>query len=400
MRINFLLLAFLLAGCDGNGVGSYPTTPPPPVQDDTAFVQAAVDVGGVVTFAAKTYHLSRTILIKTSATSIVGVGPETVFDYQPSAQTQHCATDRVFTTPCTFEDAPPRRIAAPIAVGDKAFSAFAAADVADLKYGDWLLINDVDSVFGDKVAIDWVQVAGVSGVTVNLVQPFRMAFTTARPWDPGKSGLGFTPIPLIENIQMRNFKVVVERTPTTPTAGISLFGVMNADIDRVTVENHNGQPFYSFLSKGVTVTNSQAIGGRVLSEFASSVDLTLSDNHFTGDGPGFGLDLGLGFFSVTNNWIDQSDNIGFYVLYGVHDGTISGNHVAYVNYVPAGGNAAGLVIRGSQNIAVSDNSFAGGSGPRSVGISVGGAVGEIPLPSINIGVSGNTINGFVTPVQE
>ena len=376
-----------------------PPVQPPSAQDDTAAVQDAVDRGGVVTFAAKTYHLTRTITIKTSGTVIVGDGPGTVFDFQPSATPQHCASDRVFTTPCDFEDAPPRRIAAPIAVGDLSFSAVEAADVADLTIGDWLLINDVDSVFGDKVAVDWVQVASVTGLTVNVMQPFRMAFTNARPWVPRKSGLGFTPIPLISNIQLRNFNVVVEPTPTTPTAGISLYGVMNADIDRVTVENHNGQPFYSFLSKGVSVTNSQAIGGRVLSEFASSVDVTLSNNHFTGDGPGFGLDLGLGFFSVTNNWVDQSNNIGVYVLYGVHDGTISGNHVAYVNYMPAGGNAAGLVIRGSQNIEVADNSFAGGSGPASVGISVGNAVGELPLPSVNIHQSGNTINGFVTAIQ-
>ena len=394
-----LVLALTLAACGGGGTPS--PAPPPPVEDDTAAVQAAVDRGGTVMFAAKTYHLSRTIVIKNSGTAIVGSGPDTVFDYQPSTQLQHCENDRVFTTPCTLYHSVPRQIAAPIAIGDTSFAAIAAADVADLKLGDWLLINDYDSVVGDRVAVDWVQVASVSGLTVNVAQPFRMAFTTARPWVPAKSGLGFTPIPLVENTQMRNFNVVVEKTPSPNTGGISIFGALNTTIDNVSVENYNGQPLYSYLSKGVTVTNSQGTGGSVLSEFASSVDVTISNNHFSSTGgPGFGLDLGLGFFTVSDNSVDQSANAGIYLLYAVHDGTLTGNQVAYVNNTVQGGSAVGLLILGSQNIAVTGNHLAGGYGPGSIGISIDSYMGALLEPNVGNSLTDNTIGSFVTAVQD
>src|SRR5437660_11716255 len=125
------LVALTFTACGGGGDrDAPPPTPPPPVRDDTAAVQAAVDKGGAVMFAAKIYHLSRTIVITQSGTSIIGAGSDTVFDYQPSQQLTHCLNDRVFTTPCSFDDAPPRQIAAPIAVGDTSFTATIVTDVA------------------------------------------------------------------------------------------------------------------------------------------------------------------------------------------------------------------------------------------------------------------------------
>jgi hypothetical protein len=401
-----VLLTLMMAACGEVSTPSMPGTPSTRtavavVPDDTAEVQAAVDRGGVVRFGARSYHLTRTIVLRHSGTVIVGVGPGTVFDYQPSQQLQHCENDRVFTTPCAFDDAPPRRIAAPIDIGDTSFSATTAEDVSDVQPGDWLLINDYDSIIGDRVAVDWMQVESVSGLTVNVTQPFRMAFTTARPWVAGKSGLGFERIPLVENLELRNFNVVVEKTPSPNTGGISIFGALNTIIDNVTVENYNGQPLYCYLSKGLTITNSGGIGGSVLSEFASSVDVTISNNHFSSTGgPGFGLDLGLGFFTVSNNWVDRSANAGIYLLYGVHDGTTTGNQVAYVDNTVQGGSAVGLLIRGSQNIGVSDNYLAGGYGPASVGISVGSDMGELLEPNVGVSLTGNTIGNFVTADQD
>jgi hypothetical protein len=403
MRNTILILALALSACGGGGGVSVapPTTgdAPAPVTDDTAAVQAMVDKGGTVAFAAKTYHLSKTITVTKSGTVIEGV-TGTVFDYVPTT-TEHCVTDRVFTTPCAFDDAPPRQVAAPIAVGDTSFTATDAADVADLAPGEWILINDYDSVIGDRVAVDWEQVQSVDGLTVNVKAPFRMSFTTARPWVAGKSGLGFTPItPLAENITLRNFSVTVEPVPGEAAVGISLFGVLNATVDNVSVTDPAAQPLYTYLSEGVTIMNSQTAGGTVLSEFAASVDVTISNNRFSSSAaPAFGLDLGLGFFEVTDNMVEQSENNGFYLLYGVHDGAVTSNSVAYVDS-SAGFNATGILLRGSQNIAVTGNSLAGGAGNASVGISVGTYMGEILEPDTGDTVAGNTITGFITAIED
>jgi len=404
MRSAFVgLLSSTVVACgasDGVSITGSPAVQPP-VQDDTAAVQAAVDKGGVVSFSARTYHLTRTITITHSGTVIVGAGPATVFEYQPSQQLQHCANDRVFTTPCTLYATVPRRIAAPINIGDTALSATSAADVADVQPGDWLLINDFDSAIGDRVAVDWVQVASVSGLTINVMQPFRMSFTTARPWLAHKSGLGFERIPLIENIELHNFKVVVERTPSPNTSGIAIFGALNSKIDNVAVSNYNGQPLYSYLAKGITITNSEGIGASVLSEFASTVDVTIRNCHFSSTGgTGFGLDLGSAFFAVDGNSVDQSANAGIYLLYGVHDGTVTENRVGYVGNTVEGGSAAGMLIWGSQNVVVSDNYLAGGFGPASIGVSIRSYKGELLEPDAGVTLSGNTIDGFVTSVQE
>jgi hypothetical protein len=394
------LLSSTVVACGGGGSGSVPTTGSPVVQDDTAAVQAAVDKGGVVSFSARTYHLTRTITLRHSGTVVIGAGPSTVFEYQPSQQLQHCENDRVFTTPCTFDDPPPRPVAASIGAGDTSFLASSAGDVADLQPGDWLLINQYDSVIGDRVAVDWVQVESVSGLQVKVAQPFRMPFSAALPFVPQKSGLGFEPVPLVENVELRNFKVLVDNVPSPNTGGISIFGALNTTVDGVTVENYNGQPLYCYLSKGVTITNSRGIGGAVLSEFASSVDVTISGNHFSSTGgPGLGLDLGVGFFTVSGNSVDESANAGMYLLYAVHDGSVTNNQVAQVGSTVQGGSAVGLLIWGSQNVAVSNNYLTGGAGPDSIGVSIRPYVGEVPEPDTGIALSGNVIGSFVTAVE-
>jgi hypothetical protein len=183
-------------------------------------------------------------------------------------------------------------------------------------------------------------------------------------------------------------------------AGISIFGAMNVTIDNVSVENHNGQPLYVYLSKGVTIENSQGTGGAVLSEFASSVDIMIRNNQFSSTaGAGFGLDMGLGFFSVSQNWVKQSANSGIYLLYGVHDGTLSYNQVAHVDNTVPGGSAVGILVRGSQNVAITNSSLLGGAGPMSIGISVGSHMGDLLEPNIGNTFDGNTIGGFATAIQ-
>lgn len=362
--------------------------------DDTAAVQRAVDGGGVVKFAPRTYHLSRTIVIRTSNTVIQGAGPQTLFQYQAGTIKTQCVNDRVFTTPCDIEARPPRRITNAISIGDRSFSA--PDDLSDLQSGDWLIITDIDSVIGDIVNTDWVQVDSVSDPVVHVRTPFRTAFANAREWIPGHSGLGFQRVvSLVQNTEFRNFNIAVPDAGVQAAAvGISVYAALHTTIDHVVANSFNAQPLYSRLSKDLTITVSEGLGHGVLSEFASTVDLTLRDDQFSeDDAAGLGLDLGTAFFDVSGNNIDMSRNIGAYLLYGVHDGMFNGNQIARVGSTTS---ANGILAWGTQNISISDNYLAGGDGPRSTGISVRSYAGEVTIPSVDVTLSGNTFgNGWV-----
>ncbi len=394
MSVLSALLMLLPCGC-GGGSGGTSAAP----QDDTDVVQNAVDHGGIVSFSARTYYLSRTIVINNSNTTIQGAGPQTVFQYRASAVRQHCANDRVFTTPCGIDDNPPRRIANAISVGDGSFSATVSTDVADLQSGDWLLISDIDSVIGDRVTVDWAQVASVSGLIVSVRTPFRTAFTNARAWDPGHSGLGFQRIsPLIENTSFLDFTITVPAAgPGTAAAGISVFNALHTTIQHVVANDDSAQPLYSYLSKDLTISNSAGLGNSVLSEFAATVDLDLQDNSFSEQqAAAFGLDLGTAFFNVSTNTVNISSNIGAYLLYGVHDGTFANNQIAFVTRSGGGQSAYGMLIWGAQNITVSGNDLAGGAGPQSTGMSVRSISGEIAMPSVNVHLVDNVFgDGWV-----
>lgn len=361
------------------------------IHDDTAAVQRAVDRGGVVRFDARTYYLSRTIVIRHSNTVIQGAGPQTIFRYQASVIKQRCANDRVFTTTCEVYDKPPRRISNAISIGDRSF--VATADVSDLLPGDWLLISDMDSVIGDRVAADWVQVDWVSDLVVHVRTPFRTAFTNVRAWNPGRSGLGFQRVvPLIENTEFRNFTISVPDIGPYPGAGgISVFVALHTTIDHVVSDSFNAQPLYSYLSKDLTITNSEGRGHGVLSEFAATVDLTVQGNRFSeANTAALGLDVGTAFFDVSDNVIEKSCNAGAYLMYGVHDGKFEGNQIAFVGSSTEDYNAQGILAWGAQNIIVSNNYLAGGAGPKSTGISVRSGTGEIAIPSVNVKLLGNT----------
>jgi Right handed beta helix region len=384
-----LCVTVALSACGGS-------TPTSQGGDDTAAVQAAVDRGGVVTFEARTYHLTKTIIFRNSNTIIQGAGPQTIFEFKATANRIQCTTDRVFTTPCEADYAPPRRVAQPIAIGDMSF--VATDDASDLVPGEWVLINDYDNVYGDRAAVDWMQVASVAGNVVYVTQPFRMAFTIARTWIPGKSGLGFEPVlPLVQNLQFRNFAISVPDTgdPKASAGGLSLFMALHVIVDHVQVNDYNAQALYTYLSKDVTFTNCEGIVHNTLNEFASSVDVTIEGNTFSAvNGAAMGLDLGLGFFKVSHNTITQSKNAGAYLLYSVHDGTFDHNNIALVDS-STDISAIGIMAWGVQNVTISDNTLDGGSGSQSAGISVRSQMGEIEVPVINVTVAGNTFGNWV-----
>jgi hypothetical protein len=354
----------------------------------TMDIQQAVDQGGVVTFPAGNYTIRQTIVIRHSKTVIQGAGPQTVFIFQPNFPQVHCVNDRAFTTPCDVESRLRREITRPIAIGDYHFSS--NTDVSDLRPGDWLIITEKDRTAGDVIKVDWAKVASTSGKTVEVQTPFRTSFSTDRSWDSASSGLGFWKVPqLVQGVEFRNIRIIVPDSGSD-VPGISVFAAMNTRIDNVIVEDSDGQPLYSYLSSGLTIENSTGKGGRVLNEFAATVDVNLYGNVFSADeDTSLGFDFGTGFFQASGNTVPASLDIGMYLLNGVHDGSITQNSFAFVRSGGTynSGNAIGMLARGLSNVNIVRNFLAGGAGARSMGISIGPAYdAEIPIPS-----AGNTI---------
>jgi len=372
--------ALLLTGCG------------PLFHDNTRDVQNAVDAGGYVSFPAGIYILKQTIVVRKSNTIIQGVGPDTVFVFEPTLPQVHCVNDRAFTTPCDVLTTLRRRILGPINIGDTFF--VTEGDVSDLNEGDWIIIEEIDRKAGDVVVTDWAQIGSVFGNTVGVQAPFRTAFPDVHEWDPKFSGLGFYKIPqLIEGVVLRNLKIVVPDSGQD-APGISVFAALDTQISNVTVQDSHGQPLYSYLAKDLTIENSSGLGEQVLNEFGATVDLKLHDNTFSTDGSaGLGLDFGTGFFQVTRSVVPASQNIGLYLLYGVHDGSIQDNSISFVRISGASSDsnsAVGLLARGTQRVRITNNYLAGGAGPASLGISIGPAYGlDAPMPSLGNTVSPN-----------
>ncbi len=311
---------------------------------------------------------------------------------------EECSNDRAFTTSCdsffnpvtkTYVDR--RRIAAPISIGDNSFQT--VDDSSDLQEGDWLVITERDAIIRDIVVTDWVQVVSAIGHTIRVTKPFRSAFPNKHSWDPVYSGLGFFKVVNpVHDVQLRNFTLKVPSTGQN-MGGISIYTAQHVVVENLDVEDDNGQALYSFQSQDVTFRNCIAYSGTVLSEFASTTDLTVTGNTFSSAGDvGFGLDLGTGFFDVRNNSVPRSLNAGLYALYGVHDGTIQGNSIAIV---PAQQKPIGILVRGAQNVIITNNDLAGGQGPQSTGLSIGpDNDAEIPIPSHGNVVSPNTFGSW------
>jgi hypothetical protein len=104
------------------------------------------------------------------------------------------------------------------------------------------------------------------------------------------------------------------------------------------------------------------------------------------------LDLGTGFFHITNNQIQSSYHIGVYAFYNVHDGSISGNTIA----APTGGSDTyGMMLLGSPNVAMDNNVINGDSGASGI-LAEGFAGAALTETSQGDTVSGNTITGYQT----
>ena len=156
-------------------------------------------------------------------------------------------------------------------------------------------------------------------------------------------------------------------------------------IEDVEVHDSDGQPLYSYLSEGLMVKRSHGSGGKVLNEFAATVDLTVQNSTFESNEAALGLDFGTGFFLITGNQVPASENIGMYLLDGVHDGTVSGN---LIDLVRSSNSAIGMLARGTANVNIVGNYLQGGEGPVSIGLSIGPAY-TLDEPILS---SGNTVS--------
>lgn len=270
---------------------------------------------------------------------------------------------------------------------------FTAASTAGLAANDYITMYVIDPMINDVVEFDWAQIASVSGSTVTVINPFRTRFTTGH----GTPTFQEVTNP-VSNVTVRNLRC---RT-TDPANGLVCFSASyarNVIFDNVTATNANGNCFYSYRNQGFSITNSRGLKCIIqANELAESVDVVFSGNTIGSfDTPALTsaltLDMGLGFFSVTNNVFQNCGNICMQIVYGVHDGIVANNVFGYVR--DAGlGNTLGIASLGTRRVAIQGNVFQGGAGASSIGISLADATLTRVIPTEANILGPNIISNF------
>jgi len=398
----------LLTGCDFGGMG-VPSSPPKviartgqvtrstksaPVADDTAAVQALLDAGGVVTLEARDYYFSAMLNVTRAGTTLQGHGNSTVLHWTPpkAGSAVGCKTDRAISVSCGLSNYKPTAITAPIAIGDTSIE---VADVTGINAGDWLMVGNWGVLGTYTAVVDWVQVASINGTTISLVSPTRVAFDATQPFAPYASGAGYVRTLGIHDVTLQDFAVKIDAAPGAPNfPAVGSTGTLNLTIQRLTINDPAGNPLWTYYTKGTKLLDCVATGATVGTELASSVDTLVSGNQF--NGVGVSLDLGQAFFSFDHNTLNNVANIGLYLVDNVHDGAISANTIGYVAAVSIQ-NTTGIYLSGSPNIQVTGNTLLGGAG-NSIGIYASpGSAPPFSWPDTGDILTGNTIQGFVTP---
>lgn len=408
-RYIIFAIVVVLAGCGGGGSpGTDPLPPPVTVQsappscsasnDDTAALQALINAGGTVTLQARRYCLSATLIVSVSGTVLEGSGAATVLEFTPPAQGTGvaCKTAGAIEVMCGPAASAPEAITAPVNIGDTSIE---VADATGLNVGDWLLIGDWGVLGTYTSVVDWVQVASIDGTTLGLSSPARVAINDAGPFVPYQSGMGYVRTVDVSGVVLQDFSIKVDNNGSADNyPSLYVNGTRGTLVQRVTVDNPMGNPIDAYFSQGTKFRDVTVTDGRIISEMASDVDLTIENCTFSSEAPAIGLDLGTAFFTITGNTVLKSINAGIYALYNVHDGTISNNMVDYVD-ITAGQNASGLLLVGDHNLTISGNTLLGGAG-SSVGVLVENSnVTGYVSSSSGITVTGNTIQGFASAIS-
>ena len=374
--------------------------------DDYEAIQSALDAagragGGVVLLPSRTCKTGKTLHFNYSNITLSGKGK---IDFVPIPPFVLYVNDRAVQINDSNVYATNLPIAGPIKAGDRSFMAQSAGDAAGLNKGDWVVINEIDQGAGSNiVAIEWTQVASVSGVNVTVQVPVRVNFPNTRPFiAPSVSGLGFFKVErLIENTAISDIYVQVPQT-AEPVPGIAVGVARNTTIMSVTVDVASGNGFFAYRSSGLRIVQSHQVHARTqATEMAAVTDLVLSGNVFDNgqdpppDTSSLTLDFGTGFFDVIDNRLINCGNICMQVAGGVHDGRISANSFGYVS--DAGNrNTAGIVALGVNAVEITGNALAGGAGESSTAVAARNTAGY----TSNIVACGNQfgpnlISGFV-----
>jgi hypothetical protein len=355
-----------------------------------AAIDAFAATGGTVQLVSGTYRIRETIWAHQSNVIIDGNGAEIL--YEPS--TWGPGNDRAIAVHTDDRNLlGPFDVTGPIAAGATAFTAI----VPGLTAGDWLFMYETDAGAGDIVIADWLQVSAISGATISTYKPFRQSFTDTR------MGTKFFKIrDLVQNVTVRNLRCrTTDADNPTPCFVVGI--AKGVTFDNVEAAPRHGNPFYTHRANGVVFRNSRVLQiGPQASEFASTSDLVIDGNTFITAGASpvtasLVLDFGTSFFTVANNQLASSANIGLALFYGVYYGSVSNNVISFVRN---GGltDTIGMSGLGAQHVAINGNTFSGGAGRASTGIALGDTSGFTrDVQTRGNFVGANVVSGFVYP---
>jgi hypothetical protein len=324
--------------------------------------------------------------------------------FAPQEPFTAATNDRLFYI--SSQETRPMRIASAIAIGATSFGAQDPSDAATLASGDWVLVTERDPTVKDHVFADWMQVADVEGAVIKTTKPFRTQFPNLRPWSgsPAFWGLSFRKVgPVTSNITLRDFTIIVPKR-THGLGAISDRDSRGTIISNVRCQNASGSCFFGYMDQGLIFRHNN-INGTLYPEFAASVDVEISGNHFNEQGTdlsvpgppttgGLEVDFGTAFSSISDNVIGPSRQVCIMLWPAVHDTIVKGNTCGVVTF---GTGAACILSRGGYRITATENTCAGGTG-ASRGIDFMDAlIPNAPIYSNGNRIFNNKVQGFATP---
>ncbi len=358
--------------------------------DDTTFVRAALIACNEVYAPAGTYLCTAVIDFKSNNT-LTGDGTSTIFSFVPTS----APSDRMFRIDSTVSGL--RAVSGAIAIGATTFTAASAGSTSDLVAGDWLQVYETDHVSGspdDICNIDWVQVKSISSATITVVAPFRTAFTGTHVT------YGFARVsPLIQNVRLYNFSILVSDVVNSPI-GLNVGNCRHVSIDNVKVQGPTTSAppaIFTYRASDCAIDRCQFINCRP--DFASTVDFKLT-NSFVGtestvspSSSGVTVETGMGWFTITNNTLLNSANIGWNFQLAGHDGQFANNTVSYVTS-PSSNLGTGLTLAGFQRVNIIGNVLIGGQNNGATTGNIGVSTSDITnFVGANIPSSGNVVAG-------